>query len=114
MICLRILSKYVLVESRDPWDSGETQHFYALASDLAGKGHDVVLFLVQNGVLGVRKGISPSLVQRALDARVKVMLDDVSLRERGIDDGERTGGTTAVGIDTLVDLLAEGRKALWH
>jgi predicted peroxiredoxin len=114
MVCLRILSKYVLVESRDPWDSGETQHFYSLASDLAGKGHDVVLFLVQNGVLGVRKGISSALVQRALDARVRVLLDDFSLRERGIEDGERTGGTTVVGIDVLVDLLAEGRKALWH
>lgn len=108
------LSKYLLIESRDPWECGESQHFYGLASDLAAKGHDVVLFLVQNGVLGVRKGISSTLVQKAIDAKVKVLLDDFSLRERGIDDGERTGGTTVSTMDALVDFLAEGRKAMWH
>ncbi len=108
------MSKYVLIESRDPWASGESGHFYDLATDLAAKGHDVVLFLVQNGVLGVRKGSSSTLVQKAIDARVKVLLDDFSLRERGIDDGERTSGTTVSTIDGLVDLLAEGRKTMWH
>jgi predicted peroxiredoxin len=108
------VSKYVLIESRDPWESAESRDFYDLATGLAGKGHDVVLFLVQNGVLGVRKGSSSTLVQKAVDARVKVFLDDFSLRERGIDDGERTSGTTVSSIDTLVDLLSEGRKALWH
>lgn len=108
------MSRYLLIESRDPWESGEARHFYGLAADLAAKGHDVVLFLIQNGVLAVRKGSSSNLVQKAVDARVKVLLDDFSLRERGIDDGERTGGTTVSSVDGLVDLLAEGRKALWH
>jgi predicted peroxiredoxin len=108
------MSQYVLIESRDPWESGESHYFYDLASDLAGKGHDVVLFLVQNGVLGVRKGSSSTLVQKAVDAKVKVLLDDFSLRERGIDDGERTGGTQVSSIDALVEFLAEGRKAMWH
>jgi predicted peroxiredoxin len=108
------LSRYLLIESRDPWEAGESRYFYDLATDLASKGHDVVLFLIQNGVLGVRKGSSSSLVQKAVDARVKVLLDDFSLRERGIDDGERTGGTTLSNVETLVDLLAEGRKAMWH
>jgi predicted peroxiredoxin len=108
------LSKYLLIDSRDPWESADSARFYELASDLSGRGHDVVLFLVQNGVLGVRKGSSFTLVQRAIDARVRVLLDDFSLRERGIDEGERTSGTALSSIDALVDLLAEGRKALWH
>jgi sulfur transfer complex TusBCD TusB component (DsrH family) len=108
------VSKYVLIESRDPWESSDSTRFYELASDLSGRGHDVVLFLVQNGVLGVRKGSSFTLVQRAIDAKVMVLLDDFSLRERGIDDGERTSGTAVTTIDALVDLLAEGRKAMWH
>ena len=108
------MSRYLLIESRDPWESGDSRHFYDLATELAAKGHDVVLFLVQNGVLAVRKGSSSTLVQKAVDAKVKVLLDDFSLRERGIDDGERTGGTTLSNIDTLVDLLADGRKAMWH
>jgi predicted peroxiredoxin len=108
------LSQYLLIESRDPWESGESSHFYDLATDLASKGHDVVLFLVQNGVLGVRKGSSSTLLQKAIDGKVKVLLDDFSLRERGIDDGERTSGTAVSSIDALVDLLADGRKAMWH
>jgi hypothetical protein len=108
------VSQYLFIESRDPWESSDSGRFYELASDLSGRGHDVVLFLVQNGVLGVRKGSSFTLVQRAIDAKVKVLLDDFSLRERGIDDGERTSGTTVSTIDALVDLLAGGRKALWH
>ena len=108
------MSKYVLIESRDPWEQGDARYFYDLAGELAAKGHDVVLFLVQNGVLGVRKGSSSTLVQKAIDSRVRVLLDDFSLRERGIDEGERTSGTTVSSIDALVDLLAEGRKVLWH
>ena len=108
------MSEYLLIESRDPWESGETRYFYDLATDLASRGHDVVLFLIQNGVLSVRKGSSVTLVQKAIDARVKVLLDDFSLRERGIDDGERTSGTVIANIGALVDLLAEGRKAIWH
>lgn len=108
------MSRYLLIESRDPWESGEARHFYELATELAGKGHDVVLFLVQNGVFAVRKGSSSALVQKAVDAKVKVLLDDFSLRERGIDDGERTGGTTLSSVDALVELMADGRKAMWH
>jgi predicted peroxiredoxin len=108
------LSKYLLIESRDPWESGESRYFYDLAGELAAKGHDVVLYLVQNGVLSVRKGSSSTVVQKAIDARVRVLLDDFSLRERGIDDGERTSGTTISNVSALVDLLAEGRKTLWH
>jgi predicted peroxiredoxin len=108
------LSKYLLIESRDPWESADSRYFYDLATSLASKGHDVVLFLVQNGVMGVRKGSSSTLVQKAVDGRVKVLLDDFSLRERGIDEGERTSGADVSSIDALVDLLAEGRKAMWH
>jgi hypothetical protein len=110
----RGMSRYVLIESRDPWESAESGGLYHVAFDLAGRGHDVVLFLVQNGVLAVRKGSSSNLLQKAIDVRVKVLLDDVSLRERGIDDGERTSGTTVSTVDALVDLLADGRKAMWH
>jgi hypothetical protein len=108
------LSKYLLIESRDPWGSGESRYFYDLAVELAARGHGVVLFLVQDGVLSVRKGSSSTLVQKAIDARVRVLLDDFSLRERGIDDGERTSGTAVSNVGALVDLLAEGRKTMWH
>lgn len=109
------LSKYLLIESRDPWESADSRSFCDLALELAAKGHEVVLYLVQNGVLGVRKGATGSPVQKVVDGRVLVLLDDFSLRERGIQDGERVVGTELSNAETLVDLLVEdGRKAIWH
>ena len=43
------MSDYLLIDSRDPFDSS-CRYFHDLACELAGKGHDVILFLVQNAV----------------------------------------------------------------
>ena len=45
------MSKYLLIESRDPCESGDVGNYFELAQGLAGDGNDVTLFLVQNGVL---------------------------------------------------------------
>ena len=109
------MSKYLLIESRDPFESSDVRYFYDLAAELAGKGHDVALYLVQNGVLAVRKGAANNPLQKVLEGKVKVLLDDFSLRERGIKDGELIAGAAVSSVEKLVDLLAEqGRKALWH
>ena len=49
------MARYVLIESRDPFESNDVAYFYRLASDLAGKGEQVSLFLVQNATLAARK-----------------------------------------------------------
>ena len=50
------MSKYLLIESKSPWESGDIGDFYALASELQKSGGDVTFFLVQNGVMGARSG----------------------------------------------------------
>ena len=45
------MAKYLLIESRDPFDSGDVGEFYELAAGLAQDGNEVTFFLVQNGVL---------------------------------------------------------------
>ena len=47
---------YLLIESRDPFESTGAARTYELAIQLRAAGHDVALFLVQNGVLAVRGG----------------------------------------------------------
>ena len=49
------MAKYFLIESRSPFDSAEVNNNYQLASDLASKGHEVSLFLVENGVFAARE-----------------------------------------------------------
>ena len=61
------MSKYLLIASRDPFESGDIGHYYDLAADLAKAGNEVMMFLVQNGVLPARRG-SRSAVLSSLAA----------------------------------------------
>ncbi len=109
------MGKYLLIESRDPFQHNDTDSFYGIAADLAKAGNDVTMFMVQNGVLPARKGASaPSLARlQAAAPGVRLLADDFSLRERAI--GSLANGVSAAPIDTLVDLLTEdGTKAIWH
>ncbi len=111
------MAQYVLIESRDPFEYGDPLYIYDLAGDLAAKGNDVTLFLVQNGVLTTRTGVKdnplPKLRQKA--PGVSVHADDFSLRERGISAANLVEGVSVSSIDTLVDLLVQdGAKIVWH
>ena len=54
------MAQYVLIESRNPFEYGDSLYLYDLAGDLAGKGNEVNLFLIQNGVLTARRGVRNS------------------------------------------------------
>ena len=105
---------YLLIGSRDPFDSNDTQNLYDLASGLKRQGHDVTLFLVQNGVLPARPGARSAALTELANVGVEVLADDFSLKERGIDAGRLTEGVVAASLDVVVDQLGDGRKAIWH
>lgn len=108
------MAKYLLIESRDPYDSRDVRFCYTLAKDLAKAGNDVTLFLVQNGVLPARPGTESRQLTEVADAGVEVLADEFSIRERGIAAERLLSGVKAAPIETVVDQLAEGRKAIWH
>ena len=108
------MSKYLLIESRDPFESQDVQAFYELAASLARDRNEVTLFLVQNGVLGARAGEHASVFADLRRAGVEILADDFSLRERGIRDGRLAPGVVPAAIDVVIDGLGEGRKTLWH
>src|SRR5688572_786644 len=108
------MSKYVLIQSKSPWESGDVAQFYSLASELGQGGNDVTLFLVQNGVMAARPGAKDAAFDQLLGGKVRVLADDFSLRERAIEAGALKQGVKPSQIDELVDLLAAGAKALWH
>src|SRR5262245_295021 len=108
-------SHYVLIESRDPFESGDSRFVPDTAAALRARGHAVTIFLVQNGVFGSRIGARGSELPRLARAGVSVLADDFSLRERGIDPGEIAPGVREATIDTLVDLvMGPTTKTLWH
>jgi sulfur transfer complex TusBCD TusB component (DsrH family) len=105
------MEHYLLIESRDPFESNDVPYYYELSKDLAEAGNDVTLYLVQNGVLATRASAHSGLSSLA-ETGVKVLADDFSLEERGI--GKLADGIVAASIETVVDLLAAGHKTLWH
>lgn len=108
------MGSYLLIETRDPFDSNDVRNTYDLARGLATQ-NDVTVFLVQNGVLPARQASAAASQISDLASSTTVLADDFSLRERGIGADELAQGVTPSPIDALVDLAAEnGRKVIWH
>ena len=108
------MPRYVLIESRDPFDSNDTRFCHDLAEELAAARNDVILFLVQNGVLPARPGASSGDLTKLAQAGVRVLADSFSLKERGIDETRLTAGIAAAPLDFVVDALADGARVIWH
>ncbi len=108
------MTEYLLIESRDPFESNDLDRYCELAVELKHAGHDVALFLVQNGVMAVRAGARASGLDLALEADVRVLADDFSLRERGIPLAPVIAGVRPAPIEVVVERLAAGCKAIWH
>ena len=108
------MAKYLMIESRDPFETNDVGYFYDLAGGLAKEGNQVTLFLVQNGVLPARRSMRSTALADLAKAGVEVLADEFSLRERGISTARLAGGVRPAPLDVVVDQLAEGRKALWH
>jgi hypothetical protein len=109
------MTGYVLIESRDPFESRDVRFVEETATALAERGHKVTLFLVQNGVLASRRNAHDTYLARLAQAGVILLADEFSLGERGIQLAELQPGVQPSSIETLVDaLVQENTKAIWH
>jgi predicted peroxiredoxin len=107
------MTRYIFIESRDPFESRDTRFLEETAIAVKERGHNVTVFLVQNGVLAARQ--SANRLARLAEAGVALLADDFSLRERGIKPEELAQGVHESGIETLVDAIAQANtKAIWH
>lgn len=108
------MTKYLLIESRDPFDTNLVGDFTDLAKDLRTQGHEVTVYLVQNGVLPARKGPRSQTLTDLVKAGVKVLADDFSIAERGIDSKRLVDGVKTSNVEWIVDEMANGAKTIWH
>ena len=106
------MNNYLLIESRDPFESNDVLYYYELSKGLVDAGKEVTLFLVQNGVLAARSSAHSAALSSLCQSGVKVLADDFSLCERGIS--KLAEGVVAAPIEVIVDHLAAGHKTLWH
>lgn len=105
---------YLLIESRDPFESTGASRTCELAMQLRAAGHEVALFLVQNGVLAVRSGARRADLDKVIKTQIEVLVDDFSLRERGISSFSLISGVHPAPIDSIVERMTAGWNALWH
>lgn len=107
------MSKYLLIESRDPFSANAVQQHVELACALRRSGSDVALYLVQDGVLPCRPGADGEALHEAFSAGVEVLADDFSLRERGISVADVARGVKPAAIDTVIERLGSSWKAIF-
>lgn len=109
------MSRYLIIESRDGFESRDTTFVAETATSLKGLGHTVTVFLVQNGVLAARRLGRESSLTRMSREGVIILADDFSLNERGIQPAELAPGIQQSNIASLVDALVQANtKAIWH
>jgi sulfur transfer complex TusBCD TusB component (DsrH family) len=109
------MTGYLFIETRDPFESRDTEFVAETAAALKERDHEVTVFLVQNGVLAARRGTRDTYLARLARTGVRILADDFSLRERGIAGNDLRAGVVQSSVDDLVELLArEETKAVWH
>ena len=106
------MNRYLMIESRDPFESVDATRWCELAVELKHAGHEVALFLVQDGVFPARHDARRDGIEQALRAGVAVYADEFSLRERGIETAGR--GVRAAPIEIVIDHMAAGWSPVWH
>ena len=106
------MADYLLIESRDPFESNDVAYYCDLARGLAETGNKVTVFLVQNAVLAARPLARSPALRALIGAGVTVLADDFALQERGIT--RLLDGVRSAPIETVVDRMEANHKTLWH
>ncbi|PTL79849.1 DsrE family protein [Vitiosangium sp. GDMCC 1.1324] len=108
------MSRFLLIETRDPFESADVFRTFELAASLVRERNTVTVLLVENGVFAARESAVSGQVALLARAGVTVLADDFSLKERGIDPGRLVPVVSPSSLDVVIDHLAGGHKVLWH
>ena len=106
------MATYLLIESRDPFESKDVAYYCALARGLLEAGNHVTVFLVQNAVFAARASAQAPELHSLAGSGIKILADDFALKERGIT--RLIDGVESAPIEIVVDHLEAGHKTLWH
>ena len=108
------MNQYLIIDSRDRFETRNSEFIVATATALRQLGNDVTLFLVQNGVMAARRQARDRYLSAVAGAGVRILADQFSLRERGMNDDELHPAIQMSDVGVIVDMLVSGSKAIWH
>lgn len=107
------MAQYVLIESQDPFESGQVAGNYALARDLVANGDRVTFFLVQNGVQPARRAARANGLDELVQSGARVVADAFSLKERAMRQEGLRNGIESAPLELVLDALVDGHKVVW-
>jgi hypothetical protein len=108
------MAHYLLIDSRDPYESRDVERLCQLAKRLIDEGNTVTVYLVQNAVLGARRASRAEHLEEAALAGAAILADEFSLRERGIGKERLAPVVAPAPLEAVIETLEKGAKALWH
>jgi hypothetical protein len=108
------MSRYLFIQSQDPYTEARTQAQYELAGALAADGHEVRVLLVQNGVIPARRTAVCAHFDRLCESSATLLADDLSLQQREIDPAELKPAVKPAAIGIVVDAMLNGDKVIWN
>lgn len=109
------MAHYVLVETKSPLEGG--RYAFELGRQLRELRHDVTVYLLQDAVFAARKRFEAGeeLLAAAKAEDMRLLADEISLRQRGLTKDRLSEAVTVSSMGELVDLLMErSDKAIWH
>jgi hypothetical protein len=106
------MAKYLLLESCGAASSNVVASCIDIATELMHAGHEVSVFLLDDGVVPACAGAPHDPLLGALVSGMEIWADERSLYERGFLPREVCRGVQVARIDLLVERLAGGWKAI--
>lgn len=109
------MEQYLLIESRDHFESSEANYFYRLAIDLKNQKNDVKLFFLQNAVFSLRKNtIYSEKISQIVSLDIPIYVDDFSMRERGMFQENLSHIMIISSLEFILDEMLNNTKVIWH
>jgi sulfur transfer complex TusBCD TusB component (DsrH family) len=108
------MTRYMIIETRDPHEARDVQWMAELAANLQRGGAQAAVMLAENGVFAARTGAAATALRTLADAGCQVFADRYALRERGIRDADLAKGVKAADLDVVVDALEAGVSVMWR
>jgi predicted peroxiredoxin len=108
------MSRYLFIQSQDPFTEARTQAQYELAGSLAANGHEVRMLLVQNGVLAARRNAASISFNRLCGTGVILLADTLSLQQREIDQADLKPAVNPAEFGIFIEAMLKGDKVIWN
>jgi len=107
------MSRYVVIESHDPFEVDLSAEFFDLALSLARAGHDVAVLFVADGIRAALAGRHTFWLAELRRAGVTVLADLSAVLAAGFVPAQLAAGVKVTPAGISIDELLQGRKPLW-